>query len=196
MLKEARKPLNVLRSFTASLFLGLGTAILTVSTLALVFALLHFLLPTVASTLASFISAATAWVGLNIEVFPDQIDRVLTLSLRFILLGTVGAAFVFLLSPPKRLISWGASEDFSSASFREMKYSRLLDILYILLLLAGAANYFLYRSDGINVGDLFNRVIDAAVFGLIHSVLIFPSIIFWRYGSRLAYPLLEPKTEV
>ena len=72
MLKEARKPLNILRSLIASFLLAFAAAVFTVSTLALAFALLHFLLPTVANALADFLHATTNWIGFNIEVFPTR----------------------------------------------------------------------------------------------------------------------------
>lgn len=196
MLKETQKPSHLLRLLAANVVLGFSAATFVILNVALSFIPLRYYLPSVAESLIAFLYALTGWTGIDIHLFQDGSDLIITLLLRFILLGTVVTALIFSVKPPKNLIARGALEKFSEANpFFKGNADKGIAYYYILISVFGIFGY---------LGRYFD-FIEAITGNMDTSLLLLETIcsltatflatIFlisvWSYGSKLANPVLK-----
>ena len=198
MLKEAQNSSNTLRLVAASVLLAFTAATFIVLHIALAFIPLRYYLPSVAEPLLSSLNLATGWLGLTISFFWNPFSLLITLILRFILLGTVVTTLIFLVKPPRGLIARGALEKFSEATpFFNDGVGRWLAYYYGLIFVFGVFGEICRRFEIVpaiadNMGYIVVETAWAILSVYLASILL---ISVWSFGSKLAYPVLKSSTD-
>ena len=150
-------------------------------------------IPAVTDSIPYVFDKLTDWTGVDATRFNDN-ELFLTLSARFIVLGTAILTLSFLLKPPKRLVERSVAGDFTTSKIISLDwYFRLIVGCLLLGFLSG---FFRTSSDrvGADTDYSFLAIVPAltALLLFIQGFLLFFLVGFWNIGCELVYPFLEP----
>ena len=196
MLANVKNPFDVLRLCVGAVSMAFAPTVFLLLTYLVLLPFASSFIPAITGSIPYVFDKLTDWTGIDATPFNDN-ELFLTLSVRFIVLGTAVLTLSFLLKPPRRLVERSVAGDFTTSKIISPDW--YFRVIVGCLLLGFLSGFFRTSSDraSADADYSFFTVVPAltALLLFIHGFLLYFLVGFWNIGCELVYPFLEPTAD-